>query len=123
MNVAAQLVEGEPRVLLGLKALVLVGVGLDAGREEGDDPAEDDPEDRHHRDHLDQRITRLARELLGHFDFDLASTSASACRATAALRAPIPQRAHARRSATISVRNASAPCDQPSSAPVTTHAC
>jgi hypothetical protein len=53
MNVAAQLVEGEPRVLLGLKALVLVGVGLDAGREEGDDTTEDDAENRHHRDHLD----------------------------------------------------------------------
>src|SRR4029078_1546803 len=55
-----------------------------------------------------------------HFDLDC--TRSSAARATSALLPPTPQRCWARRSTAISVERASAPCHQPSFAPVTIHA-
>jgi len=94
VDFAAQFVECDPSILLRLEAPVLVGVGVDAGREHRDDPADDDPEDHHHNQHLHHRVATLLAEPPNHED--LASTSARACRATTLLRAPIPQTAHTR---------------------------
>ena len=42
VDLAAQLVEREPAVLLGLEAAVLVGLRVQPGREQCDDAAHDD---------------------------------------------------------------------------------
>ena len=121
----AQLVERDPGVLLRLEATVLVGVGVDAGREERDDPAEDDAEHRHHDEHLDQGIAALVvpQSVDQLVDHDRDETSLRACSACARLSDPIPQRFVTRLSAVISVRSAAAPCHQPISAPVTIQLC
>ena len=90
---------------------------LRAGDEDVGDACEDDAHDHHHDEHLDEAVASLSPEAqpaahpLDHFI--LASTSASALRATSSLFVPIPQRFCARRSAAISFRSASAPCHQP----------
>src|SRR5437899_2372319 len=101
-------------------------MGLRASDDNGSDAEEDDAHDHHHREHLDQAVNRLSPEAQAaqsSSHFVLASTSASALRATSSLFLPMPQRRAATWSAAISSRSASAPCHQPKDAPVTIQAC
>ena len=51
-DLPAKLVEAEPRFLLRLRAVRLVGLGLHRGHEELRDPGKDDSDDREHHEHL-----------------------------------------------------------------------
>src|SRR2546421_11760713 len=125
MDVFADPLQCEPRAQLRLKAIVLVGLSLRARDEDGRDPCEDDAHDHHDREQLDEAVARLSPEPPAHprDHFTLASTSASALRATSSLFRPIPHRLSAVWSTAINWRSASAPCHQPNSAPVTIQLC
>src|SRR2546425_2950976 len=100
VDVLADLVEDEPGVQLRSEPTVLLVLGLGACDEHGRDPREDDAHDHHYREHLDEVVTRLSPEAAQSFShFVLASTSASALRATSSLFLPMPQRCSATRSA------------------------
>src|SRR5206468_12354878 len=121
VDVLPNLVEGDTGVQLRPETIVLLVLGLGACDEHRRDPGEDDAHDRHHGDHLDEAVARLSPDALDHLL--LASTAASALRATSSLFRPTPQRACAIRSAAINSWSASAPCHQPNSAPVTIQLC
>src|SRR6185436_17051791 len=110
-----------------LVSVVHLGVGVRGARQDCGQTAHHYPQDQKNGQHLDQRVTPLRAEAAAHSGnrphLALASTSASAPRATASLRRPMPHWDSTRRSTVISTRSAAAPCDQPNFAPVTIQAC
>jgi len=62
MELAAQAIECEPSVLLSLELTVRAELGVCAGCERGRQTREHDPEDRHHRYQLDERVPAFAFE-------------------------------------------------------------
>src|SRR5918995_4888135 len=120
MELAAELVESEPGVLLRLEAAVEVELGLRPGGRQGRERRQDDQEDRHDGDELDKRVTPLIVTAEGQrpgHHFRLLSTYARALRATRSLCAPKSQRFCSFSSIRMRMRSASAPSAQPKRAP------
>src|SRR3954464_15696282 len=85
MQIELDLVDREARLLLCLEAAFEIGLGMRAADEHGCQACHDDAEDRHDDEHLHERVAALATH-----HFALASTSASARRASSWLLPPIP---------------------------------
>src|SRR6266536_2855319 len=102
MDFATELVEREPRRLLGLEAIVHVGLSIRRAGENGGQATHHHSQDQVHGQHPDHREARLSVEAARHgvawLHFPLASAVTRAPRATASLRKPRPHWDWTRRS-------------------------